>query len=161
MVPILRVRSEFQLNGITCTRDQFPLIPAYAITIHKAQGATLDKAVVKVGEEFSSGLNYVACSRVKTLSSLMIEEGFEMKHVRKDPSESKQFTSLSVPEFANCTSAMKHRLLDRQRRDEQALHEALFRPSWAPARAHARARVDVNSAFTDRAQETDEDIYGM
>ena len=50
---------------------------------------------------------------------------------------------------------MKHRLLDRQRRDEQALHEALFRPSWA------RARVDANSAFVDRMQEADEDIYGM
>ena len=46
-----------------------PLKLAWAITIHKAHGLTLDKVVIDIGkEEFSAGLTFVACSRVRRLS---------------------------------------------------------------------------------------------
>jgi len=59
------------LEGVS--RKQIPLKLAYAITIHKAQGATLDCALIDIGTNtFEYGQAYVALSRVKNLQSLYI-----------------------------------------------------------------------------------------
>jgi len=67
-INILRVRRQFKLKvggGGFGVRIQFPLSLAFSMTVHKAQGRTLDRAIVNLGRsEFARGLTFVALSRV-------------------------------------------------------------------------------------------------
>jgi ATP-dependent DNA helicase PIF1 len=66
-------------------RSQIPLRLAYAITCHKAQGATLDCALIDIGSStFEFGQAYVALSRVKSLDSLYVHS-FDQRVIRAHP----------------------------------------------------------------------------
>ncbi|KAF3073175.1 ATP-dependent DNA helicase PIF1 [Trichoderma lentiforme] len=64
-------------------RIQLPLAAAWALTVHKSQGMTLDNAVVNVTRAFTDGQIYVALSRVRTLAGLKVEGDLaSLKHFR-------------------------------------------------------------------------------
>ena len=67
-----KVKSKFMvLKKIFVYRKQFPLILAFAVTIHKCQGLSLDCAMMELSDQvFSPGMAYVALSRVKQLENL-------------------------------------------------------------------------------------------
>jgi ATP-dependent exoDNAse (exonuclease V) alpha subunit len=52
--------------------SQYPLKTAWAITIHKSQGLTFDKAIIDAAAAFSHGQVYVALSRCKTLKGMVL-----------------------------------------------------------------------------------------
>ena len=53
--------------------EQVPLRCAWAITIHKSQGMTLDRAVMDLRRTFAPGMGYVALSRVESMGGLYLE----------------------------------------------------------------------------------------
>ena len=101
-VPIPPIRQTWSTSGSQCSRLQLPLKLAWAVTIHKSQGLTLDKVVIDIGQrEFSSGLSFVACSRVRHLQDLLFNTPFPYQRL------------------ANLSNS--HHLLERQQEDLRLL----------------------------------------
>ena len=79
------------------TYEQIPLMLAWAVTIHKSQGKTLDKVKVDLSSgAFASGQVYVALSRCKTIDGISLQRPIELKDVRCDQ-EIKRFYVSCLP----------------------------------------------------------------
>ncbi|MDZ4226920.1 MAG: PIF1 family DEAD/DEAH box helicase [Patescibacteria group bacterium] len=63
---------------------QMPLRLAWAITVHKSQGMSLDAAIIDLSQAFEFGQGYVALSRVRTMSGLFLE-GFNERALELHP----------------------------------------------------------------------------
>lgn len=106
VVPIFRITREFVVGTENCTRTQFPLVTAYAITVHKSQSITKTQIATDISSrDFQPGLSYVAVSRVTSLKGLLFEAPFDRNN-------------LSKPEG---TPGMMMRLRDQDRRRTQLL----------------------------------------
>lgn len=67
------------------SRVQIPLMMAWALTIHKCQGMTLEKCVLHLERCFDPGQAYVALSRCKSLEGMQIVGWKGGAEIRADP----------------------------------------------------------------------------
>ncbi len=63
---------------------QFPLRLAWAITIHKSQGLTFERAIIDAGQAFAPGQVYVALSRCTSLQELVLKSKISYQSLRSD-----------------------------------------------------------------------------
>src|SRR4029077_14336491 len=66
------------------TFSQFPIRLAWAITIHKSQGLTFDKAIIDAGQAFAPGQVYVALSRLTSLQGLVLRSRIDPHCIHTD-----------------------------------------------------------------------------
>lgn len=87
VIPIYRSTRDFYYERALRRRTQFPVRLAYAITIHKAQGMTMRRAVLdlSIGHKDLT-LFYVAVSRVRRLEDLMFEQPFGLRRLSTEES---------------------------------------------------------------------------
>ncbi len=75
---------------------QFPLRLAWAVTIHKAQGKTLDEAMIDLGPRaFAAGQTYVAFSRLTSLDGLHLARPLKPADIIVDPDVKRFFETAS------------------------------------------------------------------
>ena len=94
-VPICPRTAEWKEGSTKCTRRSFPLLPGYALTIHKSQGMTIDQPVIiDIGpREFAIGLTYTVCTRTRSLENIAFQPMPTFNRIRdifKDSFKTKQ-----------------------------------------------------------------------
>ncbi len=76
---------------------QFPLAPAWALTIHKAQGMTLDAVEIDLGRgAFAPGQTYVALSRARSMESVRLVRPLTPRDVQVDPAIADGLSRLGI-----------------------------------------------------------------
>ncbi len=70
---------------IAGTFEQYPVKLAWAVTVHKSQGLTFEKAIIDVGQAFAPGQVYVALSRLQSLDGLVLRTRINTSSISIDP----------------------------------------------------------------------------
>lgn len=76
--------SKDQYEEVVGSFSQFPLRLAWAITIHKSQGLTFDRAIIDAIASFSHGQVYVALSRCKSLDGMVLKSPIKLESIITD-----------------------------------------------------------------------------
>ena len=110
VVPIIPVLAKIKIrpdkpSSPEIQRIQFPLTLAWACTVHKVQGLTLENTVVSFDlfkqRSFNYGQVYVALSRATSLSGLHILGNIQSKHIRANPRVHKEYERLRDASLEN------------------------------------------------------------
>lgn len=129
-----------QPNGeVQAQRQQVPLILAWALSIHKAQGQTLQRVKVDLGRVFEKGQAYVALSRATAQAGLQVSR-FDARRVMVHPRVTEFYANLSSITQINST-----------KRSESARPSAPPAPPATSGRANEAIPSDVEEDFEEQA----------
>jgi ATP-dependent DNA helicase PIF1 len=96
---------------------QVPLRLAWAITVHKSQGMSLDAAIIDLSKAFEFGQGYVALSRVRSLEGLFLE-GFNDRALMLHPEIVEQDTI-----FRRKSDAARARIISIEKKEREGMEQ--------------------------------------
>ncbi len=115
---------------------QYPVRLAWAITIHKSQGKTFDRAVIDIGRgTFAHGQVYVALSRCRGFDGLILKKEIQKKHIRMDYRVVRFLTRFQYKKAEEKISyAGKKSLIQTAIKQGDALHLVYLKPDDTKSR---------------------------
>lgn len=108
---------------VEATMVQIPLLPSWAITVHKSQGMTIDKIECDLCDAFAEGQVYVAISRVRTLNGLFIKS-FNANRIIVNPKVVQYYQRL-LPQLRPVVTSKANRVGSMSARDKELLQDNL------------------------------------
>jgi PIF1-like helicase/Helix-turn-helix domain/HRDC domain len=114
---------------------QYPLRLAWAITIHKSQGLTFEKAIIDASAAFAHGQVYVALSRCKTLGGLVLRTPIPSSSIKTEQ------TLEDFHEQVQQQTPNEQHLHDSKRMNQEMLLQELFSFEEASSMAYRCRRV--------------------
>ena len=122
-------------NDVIGRFTQYPLKLAWAITIHKSQGLTFEKAIIDASAAFAHGQVYVALSRCKTLGGLVLRTPIPSHSIKTEP------TLEDFHEQVQQQTPTEQHLHDSKRTNQESLLQELFSFEHAHSLAYRCRRV--------------------
>ena len=120
-------------NKILAKITQIPLRLAWAITVHKSQGMSLDAAIIDLSQAFEYGQGYVAISRVRSLAGLFLE-GFNERALELHPK-----VAAADRHFRGYSDAVRKKFAAFPEIEKEKLQKSFLRAigakEWRPAAA--------------------------
>ncbi len=107
-------------DEITGTFEQYPIKLAWAITVHKSQGLTFDRAIIDVAQAFADGQVYVALSRLRSLDGLIMRTRIDPAVISTD----RQIVSFTSDN--NHPEALMTKMREKQKQYVRHLINSIF-----------------------------------
>jgi ATP-dependent DNA helicase PIF1 len=118
-------------SNVVGTFTQYPVIIAWAVTIHKSQGKTFDRVVIDIGRgTFAHGQMYVALSRCTSLDGVILKQPVLKKHIRMDYQVVKFLTKYQYDKAEKaCSAEEKIEIIKRAIDLQTALRIVYLKPN--------------------------------
>jgi ATP-dependent DNA helicase PIF1 len=145
--------------------SQLPIRLAWAITVHKSQGMTLDAARIDLRRAFVEGMGYVALSRVRGLKSLILD-GYNGMALRVSPlareidTELRARSEAAIADNLSTIKAWETMEEDRKNKDETQLNKPKIKlDNWADKLS--RMREGYPNAYKPWSKKDDEKLITL
>jgi len=132
---------------------QFPLMLAWAVTIHKSQGKTFERVIIDLGRgTFAHGQLYVALSRCTTLNGMVLKKPVHKKHIWMDYQVVNFLTKYQYHKAEQrCSVDDKIEIIRRAIKDKKALTIVYLKPNDEKSRRTIKPKKVGEMEYQGRA----------